>query len=160
MFILDKADTLLQPDPKGVTVTRASQADYEVTGGRSARPFVVWGFCDDDDPSGNKLFVAFCDCSKGVRHQRCGHAVGVLKYMVANGGATWSEIKAKPAATRPSYFTARETSEVLGLPKAEIASLVRSGKLSPFQVTGRKGRFVVYDFNEVSELIIPNLNRS
>jgi hypothetical protein len=156
MTVLDTADTVLQPDPTGITVTKLSPEDYEVSGARIVHSFNVWGFIDDDDPNG-KLFVAFCDCSKGVRHQRCGHAVGVIKYMVTNGGATWSEIKAKPAATRPSYFTARETSEVLGLPKAEIASLVSSGKLTPLQVTGRKGRFVVYDFNEVSELIIPTL---
>ncbi len=158
MTVLDTADTVLQPDPTGITVTKLSPEDYEVSGARIVHSFNVWGFIDDD-PSG-KLYVAFCDCRKGERHQSCRHAIGVLKYMVANGGATWSEIKAKPAATRPSYFTARETSEVLGLTGAGIDSLVRSGKLTPLQVTGRKRRFVVYDDSEVKKLIISTLNRS
>jgi hypothetical protein len=62
--------------------------------------------------------------------------------------------------TRPSFFTKRETCEVLGLSKAEVNTLVSAGKLTPLSVTGRDRQFVVYDFNEVSELIIPTLNRS
>jgi hypothetical protein len=147
----------------GITVTKLDPENYEVSADRISPLFHVWGFIDDDDPSG-KLFVAFCDCRKGERHQLCRHGVGVMKYMAANGGATWSAINAspspKPAATRPSYFTRRETSEILGLPKAEIASLVSSGKLTPLSVTGRKGKFSVYELDEVQKLIIPTLNRS
>jgi hypothetical protein len=164
MIVLDIEDTLLIPDPKGITVTKTSQDDYEVSCSRAVRPFNVWGFVDQGDPS-VKLYVAFCDCVKGRRDQLCRHGIGVLKHMAANGGATWNAINASPspkpapAPARPRYFTARQTCEILGLTKAEVDTLANAGKLTPIPVAGRKGEFVVYEFAEVASQIIPNLRR-
>jgi hypothetical protein len=164
MLILDKEDTLLLPDPNGITVTKLSAEDYEVSCARTIRPFNVWAFIDESDSV--KLFVAFCDCVKGRRDHICRHGIGVLKHMAANGGATWSAINASPspkptpAPARPSYFTRHETCEILGLTKKEVATLASAGKLTPIPVAGRKGQFVVYEFAEVESQIIPNLRRS
>jgi hypothetical protein len=166
MIVLDIEDTLLLPDPKGVTVTKTGQDDYEVSCSRAVRPFNVWAFIDESDPTVS-LYVAFCDCVKGRRDQICRHGIGVLKYMAANGGATWNALNASPSptpkptpATRPSYFTRRETAEILGLTKLEVDNLARDGKLTPLAVAGRKGEFVVFEFAEVEKQIFPNLRRS
>jgi hypothetical protein len=164
MIILDIEDTLLLPEPNGITVTKLDPENYEVTCARIARPFDVWGFIDDGDPTAS-LYVAFCDCVKGRRDQICRHGIGVLKHMAANGGATWNAINASPspkpapAPARPSYFTRRETAEILGLTKKEVENLAKDGKLTPLSVGGRKGEFVVFEFAEVEKQIIPNLRR-
>jgi hypothetical protein len=166
MIVLDIEDTLLIPDPKGITVTKTSQDDYEVSCSRAVRPFNVWAFIDESDPTVS-LYVAFCDCVKGRRDQFCRHGIGVLKYMAANGGATWNALNASPSPkpapapiTRPSYFTRRETCEILGLTKTQVEKLAKDGKLTPIPVGGRKGQFVVFDFGEVEKQIIPHLRRS
>jgi hypothetical protein len=166
MIILDIEDTLLLPEPNGITVTKLDPENYEVTCARTIRPFNVWAFIDESDPTVS-LYVAFCDCRKGERDTFCRHAIGVLKHMATNGGATWSAIAASPsprpkptpAPTPHSYFTRRETAEILGLTKLEVEKLVSAGKLTPVSVGGRKGEFVVFDFGEVESQIIPNLRR-
>jgi hypothetical protein len=62
--------------------------------------------------------------------------------------------------TPPSYFTARQTCEILGLTKSEVDTLASAGKLTPIPVTGRKREFVIFEFGEVEKQIIPNLRRS
>ncbi len=61
--------------------------------------------------------------------------------------------------TPPSYFTRRETCEILGLTKTQVENLANDGKLTPVSVAGSKRDFVVYEFGEVEKLIIPNLRR-
>jgi hypothetical protein len=168
MIVLDIEDTLLLPDPNGITVTKLSAEDYEVSCARTIRPFNVWAFIDEDGDPRVKLYVAFCDCRKGERDQLCRHGIGVLKHMAANGGATWNAINASPspspkptpAPAPPSFFTARQTCEILGLTKTQVEKLANAGKLTPIPVGGRKGQFVVYEFAEVESQIIPNLRRS
>jgi hypothetical protein len=166
MIVLDLEDTLLLPDPNGITVTKLDPENYEVTCARTIRPFDVWGFIDESDPTVS-LYVAFCDCKKGERDTFCRHAIGVLKHMASNGGATWNALNASPspspkptpAPARPGYFTARQTCEILGLTKTQVENLANAGKLTPVSVGGRKGEFVVYEFGEVESQIIPNLRR-
>jgi hypothetical protein len=62
--------------------------------------------------------------------------------------------------TPPSYFTRRQTCEILGLTKTQVEKLANAGKLTPLQVAARKGQFVVFAFAEVKKQIIPNLRRS
>jgi hypothetical protein len=166
MLVLDMEDTLLLPDPNGITVIKLDPENYEVSCARIDRSFDVWGFIDESDPTVS-LYVAFCDCRKGERDMFCRHAIGVLKHMASNGGATWNALNASPspspkptpAPARPRYFTARQTCEILGLTKTQVENLANAGKLTPVSVGGRKGEFVVYEFGEVESQIIPNLRR-
>jgi hypothetical protein len=62
--------------------------------------------------------------------------------------------------TPPSYFTRRETAEILGLTKTQVEKLANDGKLTPVSVAGRNRQFEVFEFAEVEKQIIPNLRRS
>ncbi len=61
--------------------------------------------------------------------------------------------------TPPSYFTRRETAEILGLTEKEVERLASDGKLTPVSVGGRNRQFEVFEFAEVEKEIIPNLRR-